>query len=277
MLRRAASGRRFGVWMLLAIAAATGGCARDASDTGGRILLGTTHTLEDSGILDSLAASFRARHPDQQLKIVVAGSGEVLSIARRGDLDVILTHSPADEQAFMAGGNGVERRAVMHNAFVIAGPTSDPAQVAHASNARDAFARIRTSGQRFISRGDESGTHRMERSIWEATGAQPDWDGYEEAGSGMAEVLRVASQRDAYTLTDAATLAVLTGTLEITTLFAGDPALRNEYSVITVRKAANAEGAALFADWITSPDARTVIERFGTAQYGRALFAVPPQ
>lgn len=251
------------------------GCG-DADVGGQRILLGTTHTLEDSGILDSLTAAFAKAHPDAKLQVVVEGSGEIMTIAGKRDLDVILTHSPEDEKAFITNGLGVERRPVMHNAFVIAGPAADPANVRSAVDAPDAFNRIRNGGYMFISRGDQSGTHRRELAVWRAAGVTGNvadaWPGYNEGGSGMADVLRIASQREAYTLSDVATLTALGATISVVQLFAGDPLLRNDYSVIVVNNAANAAGGQRFADWITSPAAKELIARFGTAEYGRPLF-----
>lgn len=267
--------RRPGVACLIAGLIALAGCS-DAGDGGQRILLGTTHTLEDSGILDSLTAAFAAAQPDAKLQVVVEGSGEIMTIAGKRDLDVILTHSPEDEKAFVAQGLGVERRPVMHNSFVIAGPATDPAHVGQAANARDAFNRIRNGGYLFVSRGDESGTHRRELAVWRAAGVVGNvaegWPGYNEGGSGMADVLRIASQRDAYTLTDIATLTALGNTIDVVQLFDGDSMLRNDYSVIVVNNAANIAGGQAFADWITSPAVKALIARFGTAEYGHPLF-----
>jgi tungstate transport system substrate-binding protein len=267
--------RRPAVACLLIGLVAITGCG-NAGDGGQRILLGTTHTLEDSGILDSLTAAFTTTHPDAKLQVVVEGSGEIMTIAGKRDLDVILTHSPEDEKAFVAQGLGVERRRVMHNAFVIAGPATDPAHIRQAVDARDAFNRIRNGGYLFISRGDQSGTHRRELAVWRAAGVDGDvaegWSGYNEGGSGMADVLRIASQRAAYTLTDIATLTALGNTIDVVQLFGGDAMLRNDYSVIVVNNAANTAGGQIFADWITSPAAKELIARFGTAAYGHPLF-----
>jgi tungstate transport system substrate-binding protein len=257
--------------LAIVFAAVLAACNRGASSSP-RLLLATTHTLEDSGLLDTLVTQFRADHPDVDLQVVVAGSGEVLTIARRGDADVLLTHSPDDERKFVADGFGVERRAVMHNAFVLAGPTLDSAKTASASTAVDAFTRIHVARQLFISRGDDSGTHRKEQAVWKAAGITPDPAHYLEAGSGMADALRVASQKHAYILTDLATFLTLQDKLDLELLYQGDPILRNDYTVIVVREARNLKGAEVFASWITSAPVQKRIEGFGRAQFGRSLF-----
>ncbi|MEO5509587.1 MAG: substrate-binding domain-containing protein [Longimicrobiales bacterium] len=247
-------------------------CSRENASSSPRLLLATTHTVEDSGLLDTLVTQFRADHPGVDLQVVVAGSGEVLTIARRGDVDVLLTHSPDDERAFVTDGFGVARRPVMHNSFVLAGPSTDSAKAAAASTAVDAFTRIHASGQLFISRGDDSGTHRKEQSVWKAAGITPDAAHYLEAGAGMADALRVASQKHAYILTDLATLLTLQDKTELELLYQGDPVLRNDYSVIVVRNARNGIAAELFASWITSASVQKRIAEFGRSTVGRSLF-----
>jgi tungstate transport system substrate-binding protein len=245
-----------------------GGCGRRAQ----RLLLATTFTVEDSGLLDSLRAGFQSAYPDAGLEVVVASSGEVLTIGRRGDADVLLTHAPEAERSFVAAGYGVERRAVMHNEFIVAGPPSDPAHASAADGAVDAFRRIHAAAAPFISRADDSGTHRRELSIWKAAGISPSWSSYMEAGTGMADVLRIADQRRAYALADLATFLMLEDKLSLELLYRGDSLLRNDYSVIVVKAARNAKGAELFADWITGPSAQEMIGRYGRPRFARPLF-----
>ena len=259
------------------------GCS-GSGDSDKRLLLATTHTLEDSGMLDSLVAQFRASNPAERLEVIVAGSGEVMAIGERGDADVLLTHTPDAERTFVAAGHGVARRPVMRNSFVIAGPTTDPARAAMASSAADAFTRIRGARQPFVSRADDSGTHRKEVAIWRAAGVADPAAGarsgagrggassYIEAGVGMADALRIADERHAYILTDIATFLTIKDRLDLELLYQGDALLRNEYSVIVVSNARNRAGATLFADWITSAPVQTEIGKFGRSAFGRSLF-----
>lgn len=237
-----------------------------------RLVVATTHTLEDSGILDSIRAGFKIAHPEEHLNIVVAGSGEVLTIGKRGDADVLLTHAPDDEKAFVASGYGVARRPVAHNEFLIVGPPSDAAEIGQAASAADAFVRIKSSGQMFVSRADQSGTHKKELAIWKAAGIEPDSAHYIRTGTSMADALRIADEKHAYALTDIATFLALRNTLAVQQLYAGDPMLRNDYSVIVVKNARNTTGANAFADWITGAAAQKMIGDFGRAKYGRPVF-----
>lgn len=253
--------RRARVWLAALSAAACAACAGDGQ-AGGPVTLVSTHTLEDSGLLDSLAAGFRQAHPELRLRIVVAGSGEALTIGRRGDADVLLTHSPDAEAAFVRDGHGLERREVMHNDFLVLGPARDPAGARHAADAAGAFDSIRAHAAAFVSRADESGTHVMERTIWQQTGRAGAWPGFLEAGVGMADALRLASQRGAYILADRATWEVLREQLQLAAVHEGDPMLRNRYAVMLVANARNRAGAATFAAWLTGPDARRRIRHY---------------
>jgi tungstate transport system substrate-binding protein len=247
------------------LAACNGGSGKD------RFILATTHTLEDSGLLDSLATQFKADHPEHPMSVVVAGSGEILVMGRRGDADALLTHAPSDEAAFVAEGYGVARIPVMHNTFVIAGPTEDPARAANANTAAEAFRRIGDAAQPFVSRGDDSGTHKKELALWAAVGRKPG-SNYIEAGTGMSDALRMASERGAYILTDLATFLMVKHQLRLELLYQGDPALRNEYSVIVVKNARNAAAANAFAQWIVGEPAQKRINAFGRSAFGRSLF-----
>jgi tungstate transport system substrate-binding protein len=263
--------RRTVLPLSLALAACGGG--------GPRLLLGATHTLEDSGLLDVLLEAYdRTSGATGQVQAIVAGSGEILEYGRRGDLDVLIAHSPADEQAFMEEGHGLDRRAVLWNEFVLLGPPADPAGVAGAVDAAEAFRRVASSGARFVSRGDNSGTNRRELELWEAAGARPAPDRYVEAGAGMADALRVASSQGAYILADLATWRVLRDELDLAEASRGDPRLLNVYSVIRLAGARNAEGARRFAEWLGGARARAVIAAFGAGSGGPQLFrpGAPP-
>lgn len=172
----------------------------------------------------------------------------------------------------MAAGHGESRRPVMFNDFVIVGPEADGAAIRRLSGAPTALARIAGSGAPFISRGDDSGTHARERQFWRVARIEPAGSWYLEAGQGMGAVLMMASEKQAYTLTDRGTYLSLRDRLQLTVLVEGDPALRNQYSVIVVRGSANLDGARAFAAWITSPAAQQLIGEFGLERFGRSLF-----
>ncbi len=246
-------------------------CAKPDAQTHS-VVVGTTHTVEDSGILDSIRVGFERDNPGQHLKVVVAGSGEVLAMGRNTDVDVLLTHAPADEKEFVAAGFGTERRPVAHNEFLVVGPESDPAHVRTSTSAAEAFRKIRDAKQTFISRGDDSGTERKEKAIWKAAAIVPDSAHYVRAGTGMADALRIADQKKAYTLTDVATYLTLQPTLALKDLYHGDPLMENDYAVTVVSKAKNRSGGEAFAKWITGPNAQRMIGSFGSSKFGRALF-----
>ena len=244
-------------------------CGGDA----GRVFLGTTHTVEDSGLLERLVAGFEDAGSGYRLTVIVAGSGEILAMARRGDLDVLLTHSPEDELAFIAAGEGEFRQPVMYNDFVLLGPAADPAGAAAAMDAPAALRAVQRARAAFVSRGDDSGTHRMERALWAHADTLPQWPGYLEAGAGMADVLRLANQRRAYVLSDRATYEKLRDELTaLRVVHEGDARLRNQYSVIVVDSARNAAGARAFAEWIRTPAAQQSIQQHGVDRSGRPLF-----
>jgi tungstate transport system substrate-binding protein len=207
------------------------------------------------------------------VKVIAVGTGEALALGRRRDADVLLVHSPADELVFMRQGHGARRLPVMYNDYVIVGPPEDPAGVKGSQHAVEALGRVVGGGGAFVSRGDSSGTHRRELSLWREAigqGAVTDVPDRIEAGQGMGETLGIASERGAYTLTDRSTLAAMAHALRLQVLFEGDAMLRNDYSVITVTGAdANAD---VFADWITSSDGIGVIRRFGVESFGHPLF-----
>lgn len=236
-----------------------------------RLVLGTTHTLEDSGLLDVLVRGYREDHgSDHRLSVIVAGSGEILAMARRGDVDLVLSHSPDAETALVDSGTAVSRRPVMHNEFVLLGPPSDPAGAAAAGTAAAAFRRIASATQPFVSRGDDSGTHVMEMSVWNAAQLIPSWSGYMEAGTGMAEALRLASQRAAYILADRATWEVLRGSLELAVVHEGG--LLNQYSVLTIADANNSTGARQLAGWLLGEHAQRLIAAYRSAGSDSPLF-----
>ena len=232
---------------------------------GGELRLGATHTLEDSGILALLLPAFEAAS-GVKVKAIVAGTGQVMKYAESGDVDVVFTHSRQDEERLVARGIGARRSDVMYNDFVIAGPAADPARVRGLRDAAQALARIREAGAKFVSRGDDSGTHRKELALWGAAGGLKPWPAYLAAGQGAARTLMMAHELDAYDLVDRATLRQLRSRHPLEILVEGDPRLLNEYGVTTLKASpgrdVNARDAARFADWLTSPPARRLIEGY---------------
>lgn len=248
-------------------------CSGAGSNLPTRVLLATTTTVENSGLLDVLVGGFEAAHPEFGLQVGVSGSGQALELGRLGDVDVLLTHSPLDERFFMEDGYGVVRREVMESDFVLLRPPGDPADVGTTRDVRAAFTKIADARAPFVSRGDESGTHRREQTIWGDLDITPGGDWYIVAGVGMADALRVASERGAYILSDRPTYLAQGGTnLDLDIAVEGDDRLLNPYSVIGVRGAANTRGAQAFIDWITGPDGQAVIGDYGAAGTGRSLF-----
>jgi tungstate transport system substrate-binding protein len=211
-----------------------------------------------------------------EVKVVAVGSGQAIELGRRGDADVLLVHSPDAEQKFMDEGFGAKRTAVMHNDFVIVGPAVDSAKVKGAPTAAEAFATIASAQSRFISRGDESGTHAKEREIWKDAGLNPAGDWYISAGTGMAQALRIANEKRASILTDRATYLALKDELELVVLVEGDERLLNRYSVISINPDRHAhvheQEANRFAEFLISPHAQNAIGAFGVKRYGQPLF-----
>ena len=239
------------------------------------IVLATTTSLYDTGLLDSIVPIFE-RQSGYRVKVIAVGSGEALAMGRRGDADVCFVHSPAAEQAFMAAGYGVRRRVVASNYFTIAGPRDDPAQVREAANAEDAFRRIAASGRPFVSRGDSSGTHARELALWAKVGVRPAGGAYAETGQGMAATLLVANERQAYALTDRATLGALRAHLDLVALRGPEAALANIYHVIELNPAGhprmNAAGGTAFADFAVSDQVQRLLEHFGEGRLGEPMF-----
>ncbi len=254
------------VLLLLSLA----GCRVHSPAT--RLVLASTTSTQDSGLFDELLPAFEKVHPEQDIVVVAVGSGEALELGRRGDADVLLVHSPAAESTYVAEGRAQERRPVMYNDFVVVGPAADPAGIRGMTDAAAALQRIAGAGATFVSRGDESGTHAKERSLWTAAALSPAGAWYINAGQGMGEVLNIASEKAAYTLSDRATFLNLRDRLALQLLVEGDVRLRNQYSVIVVQGAKNAKGAVAFADWLTSPAGQDFIGHYGVARFGSALF-----
>jgi tungstate transport system substrate-binding protein len=242
--------------------------------------LATTTSTQDSGLLDVLVPAFE-KETGVRVKVVAVGTGQALALGQRGDAGVLLVHARAAEDAFVAQGYGVDRRDVMYNDFLLVGPAADPAGVRPAHTAAAALARIAGRRSTFVSRGDDSGTHKKEQELWRAARVQASGEWYLRAGAGMGEVLRMASERGAYTLSDRATFLAQQKGLQLVTLLEGDRALFNPYGVIAVNPrrlpGVNYTGARRFIQFLTSPPAQRLIADFGRARYGQSLFHVYPK
>ncbi len=256
--------------VLLVLAACGGGQAGQSAERS--IILATTTSTQDSGLLDDLLPAFAAE-TGWEVKPIAVGSGQAIEMGRRGEADVLLVHSPVAEEALVAEGTAGRRLLVMHNDFVLLGPEADPAGVRGAA-VDESMRRIAGSGAVFVSRGDDSGTHAREKSLWEQAGVAPGGDWYQQTGQGMGATLRVAAEKAGYTLADRGTYLSQTDGLAV--LVERDPGLLNVYHVIEMTTRAGErvqpEGAAAFADWLTGADTQQHIGEFGRAEYGQPLF-----
>ena len=239
------------------------------------VILATTTSTQDSGLLDELVPLFAAQ-TGYDLKPVAVGSGAALRLGEEGEADVLLVHSPQAEKGFMDAGFGVDRETVMSNDFVLVGPEDDPAGIAEKSSAVDAMGAIAEAEATFVSRGDDSGTHALELQLWEQAGLEPEGSWYQESGTGMGDTLNIANEREGYTLTDRGTYLALRDRLDLVVLVEGDRALRNVYHVITVNPANGARindaGGRAFFDFVLAPATQEVIGAFGTDRFGQPLF-----
>jgi len=239
------------------------------------LILATTTSLQDNGLLDILVPRFEEQS-GLTVKTIAVGSGQALKLGSEGNADILLTHDPEEEISFMQNGYGVERIPLMANQFVLVGPSSDPAQI-KGSSIIVALQKIAQTQATFLSRGDQSGTHKIEKALWVKAGVQPaqePW--YLESGQGMAATLTIASEKGAYTLTDRATFLVTRAQQNLVVLIEGDPELLNVYHIILVNPQrfpkVNFTAAKAFAQFLTSPQTKDFIRQFGQAEYGEPLF-----
>lgn len=249
---------------------------RAAAPANPRVILATTTSTVDSGLLDELLPAFE-KATGYKVAPLSLGSGQALATAERGEADVLLVHSPDAEKTFMAAGHGVDRKLVMHNDFIVVGPANDPAGLKGATNAPDAMRRIAFSGAPFVSRGDNSGTNALELKLWKQAGITPagnSW--YTESGTGMGQTLQIASDRKGYTISDRATYLAQQKILSLSILSQGDNALLNIYHIILVNPTKNdkinAAGARAFEDWMLSAEGQRLIGEYGKQKYGERLF-----
>lgn len=256
--------------LIAALTGLAGGAAAQHRD----IVLATTTSVRDAGLLDQLLPPFE-RASGSKVKVVAVGSGQAMELGRRGEADLLILHDPAGEERFVADGFGIERRALMHNEFLLVGPPADPARV-RGLDVVAAFRAIARSGAPFLSRGDRSGTHVKEQAVWSAAGVGGADPWYRESGQGMGATLLIADQLRAYTLTDVATYLGHAYPLELVILVEGDTLLRNPYHVIRANPArfphVNAEGATALWSYLLTPETQTQIGEFRKAELGRAIF-----
>ena len=243
---------------------------------GQTLTLATTTSTEDSGLLAYLLPDFESEYR-VSVDVIAVGTGQAIQLGEDGNADVLLVHARSREDEFMQAGHGVRREDVMYNDFVIVGPAGDPAAIRGLTDAAEAFKNIALSQAAFISRGDDSGTHAKERSIWAAAGIEPRGDWYLSAGQGMGEVLTMADEQQAYTLSDRATFLIRSQAgARLLVLVEGDPLLFNPYGVIAVNpeKGAHiqADLANAFVDWLVSVPTQEKIAQFGVDEFGEALF-----
>ncbi len=240
------------------------------------IILATTTSTQDSGLLDVLIPVFEKK-TGYFVKTIAVGSGQAMAMGQKGEADVLLVHSPAAEKKFVAEGYGINRRLIMHNDFIIVGPPGDPAKIKGIKSASEAFKKIAASNALFLSRGDNSGTHAKEKAIWKAAGIDPEgqkW--YQQTGLGMGQTLNVAAEKKAYTLADRGTYLALKKNLGLDIPVEGDAILLNIYHVIEVNPAkwpkVNVAGGKAFADFMVSKETQAIIKTYGVDKFGSPLF-----
>jgi tungstate transport system substrate-binding protein len=278
--------RRFILIAALIVLAAAGALGAIACGSGeeepavqrDQLIVATTTSLNDSGLLDdAILPAWEELHPDVTVKVVAVGSGEAMAMGSKGEADVLLVHSPADEAQFMADGHGTLRLPFAYNYFIIVGPADDPAGVKKAKTAADAFAAIAAAEATFASRGDESGTNKKELKLWDAAGVTPEGAWYISTGQGMGETLRIASEKQAYTLTDVGTFLSQKASLDLVALSPESEDLKNVYDVIIVNQnefaTVNAAAAEQMAQLLVSQAGQKLIEAYGVDAYGQALFS----
>ena len=247
-----------------------------AQPAGGRtVILSTTTSVQDSGLLDVLVPMFE-RQTGYSVKTISVGTGQALALAARGEADVTLAQATAVEKKYVDEGKVLDRRLVMVNDFVIIGPEGDPAGIKGEKSAVAALRKIAAKGARFVSRGDKSGTHLLEQGLWKQANVTPASPSYIESGQGMSATLGIADDRQAYTLTDRATYLALTKRVKLKTMVEGDTPLLNIYSVMVVNPAngsrVNIAGGKAFAEFMLAPETQAVIKTFGMEKYGQPLF-----
>ena len=239
------------------------------------VILTTTTSTQDSGLLDLLVPMFE-KQTGYAVKTVSVGTGQALALGGRGEADVVLVHAPETEKKYVAEGSMINRRLVMHNDYIIVGPAADPARIRGLKKATDAFHRIAEARAIFLSRGDNSGTHIVEKNLWTQAGISPEGNWYLQSGQGMGQTLGIAFEKLAYTLTDRGTYLAFKKRATLEILVERDRPLLNIYSVMEVNPSrfpkVNGAGGRAFADFMVSAEAQAVIKTFGVEKFGEPLF-----
>ena len=268
------TGRRVALTALTLLVAAGVAAAQAPAPASRTVIVSTTTSTQDSGLLDVLVPMFE-KATGYSVKAISVGTGQALALAARGEADVTLAHAPALEKKFVEEGKMLNRRLVMYNDFVVIGPVEDPAGI-KGQRAAEALRRIAAAGARFVSRGDKSGTHLLEQALWKQAGIEPKGTWYIESGQGMGQTLGIANDRRAYTLTDRGTYLAFQKRVDLPILAEKDRPLLNIYSVMEVNPAngprVNAAAGKAFADFMLTPEVQGVIRTFGVDKYGQALF-----
>jgi tungstate transport system substrate-binding protein len=240
------------------------------------VILATTTSTQDSGLLDVLLPIFE-KQTGYFVKTIAVGSGQAMAMGQKGEADVLLVHSPAAEEKFIADSFGINRKLVMHNDYIIVGPADDPAKIKGMKSTPESFRKIASAAGLFLSRGDNSGTNAKEKEVWKAAGINPEgqkW--YQQTGLGMGQTLNVANEKDGYTLADRGTYLSLKKNLKLDILMEGDAILLNIYHVIEVNPTkwpkVNVAGAKAFSDFMVAKATQDVIKTYGVEKFGAALF-----
>ena len=253
------------------------GCGGEKSSAGDSIILSTTTSTEDSGLLDYLLPKFK-EETGIEVKVIAVGTGKALQMGIDGEADILLVHAKESEEEFVAEGHGLERHDVMYNDFILVGPGEDPLNLKsdYPNNILEGLKTLEETETEFVSRGDDSGTHKKELSIWKEAGLEPEGDWYISAGAGMGDVLKIADEKRAYTITDRGTYLSMKENLDLEIIIEGDENLFNQYGIIPVNPdksdKINAEGAKKFMDWLLSDEVQELIGGFGVEEYGMPLF-----
>jgi len=239
------------------------------------IILATTTSTQDSGLLDVLIPDFEKK-TGYKVKTIAVGTGAALAMGEKGDADVLLVHAPASEKKLVDNKTAINYQLVMHNDFVIVGPAADPAKVKETKTIADAFKRIVDSSSIFVTRGDDSGTDKMEKGLWTKLNIKPAADKYQSTGQGMGQTLTITSEKAGYTLTDRATYLATKKNLQLDIVLEGDASLLNIYHVMQVNPEkfpkVNADGAKAFVDFMINADTQATIGSFGKDKFGQSLF-----
>ena len=271
------------IMVLLISLTILGACSKETAkksednQSGGSIILATTTSTENSGLLDYILPNFKEK-TGIEAKVVAVGTGKALQMGKDGEADVLLVHAKPSEEEFVAEGHGTERYDVMYNDFVLIGPKDDPGKVSQKSpkDIVKTFTTINNGEYKFVSRGDDSGTHKKEKSFWKEAGIDPQGDWYISAGKGMGDVIQMADEMQAYTMSDRATYLSMKDKLQLEILVEGDSKLFNQYGVIPVNPdkndKINNKGARAFIEWLLAEETQNIIGEFGKDKFGQPLF-----